>query len=244
MAKLRQVEVLGAKAKPCRWRVRKRASSITPTIGGEEIRRLHLEQAKKLKDLQKENATCGAPSPTSPSQKHTRRISRRETSKPQRRRIAVQHAREQGSSERRACRWSASRGEPSAISPPSAMTKMVFDTSDPGLGQSVWPLRGSAHYSLAGASWWMWAKIGCRRIWRREGLEGSSGQTEATHDWSMIGSRIRSAARAAPSGLELRFLVEARTHHGRSVRLLTLIDEFTRQGLAIRVACGLNSAHV
>jgi putative transposase len=38
--------------------------------------------------------------------------------------------------------------------------------------------------------------------------------------------------------------VEARTHDGRSVRLLTMIDEFTRQCLAIRVARRLNSAHV
>jgi putative transposase len=38
--------------------------------------------------------------------------------------------------------------------------------------------------------------------------------------------------------------VEGRTHDGRSLRLLTLIDEFTRQCLAIRVARRLNSAHV
>jgi hypothetical protein len=38
--------------------------------------------------------------------------------------------------------------------------------------------------------------------------------------------------------------VEARTHDGRSLRLLTMIDEFTRACLAIRVARRWNSAHV
>lgn len=38
--------------------------------------------------------------------------------------------------------------------------------------------------------------------------------------------------------------VEARTHDGRSLRLLTLIDEFSRECLAIRVARRLNSYHV
>jgi transposase InsO family protein len=36
--------------------------------------------------------------------------------------------------------------------------------------------------------------------------------------------------------------VEARTHDGRSLRLLTMIDEYTRECLAIRVARRLNSA--
>jgi transposase InsO family protein len=38
--------------------------------------------------------------------------------------------------------------------------------------------------------------------------------------------------------------VEAQTHDGRSVRLLVMLDEFTRECLAIRVARRLNSAHV
>jgi hypothetical protein len=38
--------------------------------------------------------------------------------------------------------------------------------------------------------------------------------------------------------------VDAQTHDGRSVRLLVMLDEFTRECLAIRVARRLNSAHV
>jgi hypothetical protein len=37
--------------------------------------------------------------------------------------------------------------------------------------------------------------------------------------------------------------MEARTHDGRSLRLLTMIDEFSRQCLAIRVARG-STAHM
>src|SRR5664279_872050 len=39
-------------------------------------------------------------------------------------------------------------------------------------------------------------------------------------------------------------LVEAQTHDGRKVRLMTLIDEFTRECLAIRVARRINSLGV
>ena len=38
--------------------------------------------------------------------------------------------------------------------------------------------------------------------------------------------------------------VDAVTHDGRSLRLLVMIDEFTRECLAIRVARRLNSSHV
>ena len=37
--------------------------------------------------------------------------------------------------------------------------------------------------------------------------------------------------------------MDARTHDGRSLRLLVMIDEFTRECLAIRVARRLNRAH-
>jgi putative transposase len=35
--------------------------------------------------------------------------------------------------------------------------------------------------------------------------------------------------------------IEAQTHDGRKVRLMTLIDEFTRECLAIRIARRINS---
>ena len=38
--------------------------------------------------------------------------------------------------------------------------------------------------------------------------------------------------------------MKARTHYGRNLRLLTMIDEFTRECLAIPVARRLNSHHV
>jgi len=38
--------------------------------------------------------------------------------------------------------------------------------------------------------------------------------------------------------------VSTKTHDGRSVRLLTLVDEYTREALAIKVACRLNSVNV
>ena len=50
------------------------------------------------------------------------------------------------------------------------------------------------------------------------------------------------AAGASQSCVELRFRRCA--YHDGSLRLLTMIDEFSRECLAIRVARRLNSAHV
>jgi transposase InsO family protein len=79
-----------------------------------------------------------------------------------------------------------------------------------------------------------------QRIWRREGLKVPRKHRPRSRLWLADGSCIRLRPERRNHVWSYDF-VEARTHDGRKVRLLTLIDEFTRECLAIRVARRINS---
>jgi putative transposase len=82
-----------------------------------------------------------------------------------------------------------------------------------------------------------------QRIWRREGLKVPKKQPKRSRLWLNDGSCIR--LRPAYSNHVWSFdFVEARTHDGRRLRLMTLIDEFSRRCLAIRVARRINAIGV
>jgi putative transposase len=81
------------------------------------------------------------------------------------------------------------------------------------------------------------------RIWRREGLKVPSKQRPRSRLWLNDGSCIRLRPERRNHVWSYDF-VEAQTHDGRKVRLMTLIDEFTRECLAIRVARRINSLGV
>lgn len=100
--------------------------------------------------------------------------------------------------------------------------------------------RITALLKLAG---WFVGKDRVQRIWRREGLKVPAKQKPRGRLWLNDGSCIRLRPERQNHVWSYDF-VEARTHDGRSLRLLTMIDEFTRKCLAIRVARRLNSAHV
>jgi transposase InsO family protein len=82
-----------------------------------------------------------------------------------------------------------------------------------------------------------------QRIWRREGLKVPSKQRARSRLWLNDGSCIRLRPQRRNHVWSYDF-VEAQTHDGRKVRLMTLIDEFTRECLAIRVARRINSLGV
>jgi len=90
---------------------------------------------------------------------------------------------------------------------------------------------------------WPVGKDRVQRIWRREGLQVPAKQRPRGRLSLNDGSCIRLRPQHRHHVWSYDF-VEARTHDGRSVRLLTLIDEYTRECLAIRVARRLNSHHV
>ena len=95
---------------------------------------------------------------------------------------------------------------------------------------------------LHSAGWAVNAKR-VQRIWRREGLKVPAKQPKRGRLWLNDGSCVRLRA-SWPNHVWSYDFVEARTHDGRKFRMLCLIDEFTREALAIRVKRKLNSTDV
>jgi len=81
------------------------------------------------------------------------------------------------------------------------------------------------------------------RIWRHEGLKVPKGQPKRGRLWLADGSCIRLRPMHRNHVWAYDF-VSIRTYDGRKVRLLTMIDEFTRECLAIRAVRKMNSQHV
>jgi hypothetical protein len=82
-----------------------------------------------------------------------------------------------------------------------------------------------------------------QRIRRREGLRVPQKQPKRSRLWLYDGSCIRLRP-AHPNHVWSFDFVEAATHDGRRIRLMTLIDEFTCKCLAIRVARRINAIGV
>ena len=83
------------------------------------------------------------------------------------------------------------------------------------------------------AGWQVNAK-GVQRIWRAEGLKVPSKQPKRGRLWPTDGSCIRLRPERRNHVWAYDFVSE-RTHDGRKLRLLTIVDEHSRECLAIRV---------
>ena len=81
------------------------------------------------------------------------------------------------------------------------------------------------------------------RIWRREGLKVPQKQPKRGRLWLNDGSCIRLRPEH-PDHVWSYDFVEGRTHDGRKFRMLNIIDEFTRECLAICLDRKLNSTDV
>jgi len=81
------------------------------------------------------------------------------------------------------------------------------------------------------------------RIWRREGLKVPSKQPKRGRLWLTDGSCLRLRAEHRTHVWSYDFL-EDRTHDGRKYRMLAIVDEFTHECLAIRVARRLKAVDV
>jgi putative transposase len=82
-----------------------------------------------------------------------------------------------------------------------------------------------------------------QRIWRQEGLKVPQKQKPRGRLWLNDGSCVRLRPERANHVWSYDF-VSAMTHDGRTLRLLVLIDEYTRECLAIQVARRLGSYEV
>jgi putative transposase len=156
----------------------------------------------------------------------------------------VEHARKKyGLSERHACQllgqWSGTQ-----------RYAAVFRCDEDALTRAIIPLAtqyGRHGYrritALLRSAGWPVGKDRVQRIWRRGGLKVPQGRKPRGRLWL----NERSCERLRPeraNHLWSHDFVSAATHDGRSLRLLTLLDEYTRECLAIRVARRLGSQEV
>ena len=81
------------------------------------------------------------------------------------------------------------------------------------------------------------------RIWRREGLKVPVKQPKRKRLWLNDGSCMRLRPTHRDHVWSYDF-VEDRTHDGRKYRVLNVVDEYTREALAMRVDRKLNSTDV
>ena len=81
------------------------------------------------------------------------------------------------------------------------------------------------------------------RIWKREGLKVPAKQPKRKRLWLNDGSCVRCRPEH-PNDVWSYDFVMSRTHDGRSIRILTIIDEYSRECLAIEVGRCLRSDDV
>jgi putative transposase len=156
----------------------------------------------------------------------------------------VEHAQETyGLSERHACRLlgqgrGTQRYERVAKSDEGALSKAII-----ALATKYGRYGYRRITALLRSAGWQVGKDRVQRIWRREGLKVPQKQKPRARLWLNDGSCVRLRP-AHPNHVWSYDFVSATTHDGRTLRILTLIDEYTRECLAIRVARRLASLEV
>ncbi|WP_420910536.1 IS3 family transposase [Roseivivax marinus] len=206
---------------------------------------LKTDQVKRLKELEKENERLRkAVSDLTLEKLILREAASGKLLSPARRRACVEHVRQKlGVSERFACRVlgqhrSTQRKAPQGRADEDALTADIVALA------SQYGRYGYRRIAamLRDAGWVVNVKR-VERIWRREGLKVPQKQPKKGRLWLNDGSCIRLRPER-PNHVWSYDFVESRTHDGRKFRMLNLIDEFTRECLAIRIDRKLNSTAV
>jgi len=156
----------------------------------------------------------------------------------------VSRVREQlGISERRACRVlnqprSTQRRRPQTPDDEAALTADII-----ALATQYGRYGYRRITALLRTAGWVVNKKRVERIWRREGLKVPAKQPKRGRLWLTDGSCIRLRPER-PNHVWAYDFVEDRTHDGRRYRMLNIVDEFTREALAIRIDRRLRSTDV
>ena len=151
---------------------------------------------------------------------------------------------ELGVSERRACRAlgqprSTHRYRPKEICDEEArLTRRIIELA------SEYGRYGYRRiHALLQAEGWSVSHGRVMRIWQREGLRVPHRQPKRGRLWLNDGSCVRKRAERPNHVWSYDFVFE-RTHDGRPLRILTIIDEYTRECLAIDVGRRMSSHDV
>ncbi|MEJ2178178.1 MAG: IS3 family transposase [Gammaproteobacteria bacterium] len=206
---------------------------------------LQISQAKRRKELEKENARLKKlVADLSLDKDILNEAFKGKLLSPERRRRCVQHVTDElGVSERRACRVV---GQPRS----TQRRQLVVREDEEPLTRAVIDLAteyGRYGYrrvtALLNHQGWCVNHKRIERIWRREGLKVPQKQPKRARLWLNDGSCIRLRPQYPDHVWSYDFVMD-RTHDGRAYRLLTLIDEYTHESLAIEVKRKLNSTDV
>ncbi|WP_454280858.1 IS3 family transposase [Sphingomonas sp. Marseille-Q8236] len=238
IGKLREVEIVlgqgGTTAEACR---RIAVSEQTYYRWRKEYGGLKTDQARRMKDLEKENARLRrAISDLTLDKLILQEAAKGKLLSPARRRRCIDQVREVVAvSERRVCRVlgqhrSTQRKVPCGADDEQALTDDVV---------AVAKQYGRYGYrrvtALLHAAGWSVNHKRVERIWRREGLKVPQRQPKRGRLWLNDGSCIRLRPEY-PGHVWAYDFVEERTHDGRKFRILTIIDEASRECLALVVS--------
>lgn len=163
---------------------------------------------------------------------------------PSRRREFIDHAcGKLGVSQRRACRALAQHRSTQWRKPISADDEATLTADIIRLATKFGRYGYRRVTALLKAEGWRVNHKRVERIWRREGLKVPSKHKKRGRLWLNDGSCIRLRPMHRNHVWAYDF-VEDRTRDGRKIRMLTVIDEWTRECLAIEVKRRLNSQDV
>jgi len=158
---------------------------------------------------------------------------------PDRRRQAVEHVQEElDVSERRVCRV---LGQPRST---QRYKKHVADDEDILTARIVALASEYGRYgyrritAILHQEGWQVNHKRVERLWRREGLKVPAKQPKRGRLWLNDGSIVRLRAEFPKHVWSYDFM-EDRTHNGVKFRILNIIDEYTRECLAVRVGRSL-----
>ncbi|MBT3554229.1 MAG: IS3 family transposase [Chloroflexi bacterium] len=247
LAKLRQVEVAVAGGKSVGQAVREiGVTDHTYYRWRRDYGGINLDQAKRLKKLERENARLKRTVADLALDKQIlKEAGRGKLLSPSRRRKCVERVQRvlPGVSERRACMV---LNQPR---PTQRRTLKILDDEE-SLTQEIIKLAvrfGRYGYrrvtALLRDQGWKVNHKRVERIWRREGLKVPKKQPKRGRLWLNDGSIIRLKPERKGHVWAYDF-VACRTEDGRAVRMLTVIDEFTRECMAIKVARRIRSDDV
>ncbi|MGA8694976.1 MAG: IS3 family transposase [Xanthobacteraceae bacterium] len=238
VAKLRQVDVLVSQGQSMVEAIRQiGVSEVTFYRWRQEFGGLKIEQVKRLKELELENSRLRkAVSDLTLDKLILTEAAKGKLLSPARRRACIEHIREQlPVSERRAC---------AALGQHRSTQRKVPRGREDAERLMADVIELARHYGRYGyrkiaallcQAGWSVSDGRVERIWKREGLKVPHKQPKRGRLWLTDGSCVRLRSEH-PNHVWSYDFIEDRTHEGRRFRMLNVIDEFSHECLAIRVA--------
>ncbi|WP_246413473.1 IS3 family transposase, partial [Methylobacterium brachythecii] len=246
VAKLRQVDVLISQGQSAAEAIRAiGVTEVTYYRWRQEYGGLKSDQVRRMKEMEVENQRLRkAIADLTLDKLILQEAAPGKLTSPARRRACIEHVMDVlHVSERRACRAlgqhrSTQRKIPRGRDDEAALTADLV-----ALAEQYGRYGYRKISALLKAAGWLVNDKRVERIWRREGLKVPAKQPKRSRIWDGDGSCLRLRAEHRNHVWSYDF-VEARTHDGRKFRMLNIVDEFTRECLAIRIARKLKSADV